>query len=108
MGYPYYGQNSGQKIIGVTEGLLFKLQRRHIEAIVAHEAAHLCAGDARERTLLTSLFILPTEILKDILFNVDQEVLYVTRISWPLTLMAAAFYVLVFLSKTVGVVVMEV
>lgn len=42
--------------IGVTEGLLAKLTRGQLTAVIAHEAAHLANGDTRLKTLACSLF----------------------------------------------------
>jgi len=45
----------GHSIIGVTEGLLARLNRSQIEAVVAHEAAHIASGDCFTTTVLSSL-----------------------------------------------------
>ncbi len=45
-----------RKIIGVTEGLLAKLNRRQLEAVVAHEVAHILSGDCLSATVSSSLF----------------------------------------------------
>lgn len=42
--------------IGVSEGLLSRLTRGQLTAVVAHEAAHLVNGDTRLKTLACSLF----------------------------------------------------
>ncbi|MFA5060617.1 MAG: M48 family metalloprotease [Candidatus Omnitrophota bacterium] len=47
---------SGRSIIGVTEGLLAKLSRAQLEAVVGHEAAHLVTGDCLATTMTSSLF----------------------------------------------------
>ena len=46
---------AGHSIIGVTEGLLARLNRSQIEAVVAHEAAHIASGDCFTTTLVCSL-----------------------------------------------------
>ncbi|MFH1259535.1 MAG: zinc metalloprotease HtpX [Elusimicrobiota bacterium] len=45
----------GNGVIGVTEGLLIKLTRRQLEAVVAHEASHLLWGDSLLSTVTTSI-----------------------------------------------------
>lgn len=45
----------GNCVIGVTEGLLIKLTRRQLEAVVAHEASHLLWGDCLLTTVTTSI-----------------------------------------------------
>ncbi|MBF0477851.1 MAG: M48 family metalloprotease [Candidatus Omnitrophica bacterium] len=46
----------GRSIIGVTEGLLARLNRQQIEAVVGHEAAHIASGDSAQTTVISSLF----------------------------------------------------
>jgi len=46
---------SGREVIGITEGLLSNLNRAQIEAVVAHEAAHIASGDCLPTTILCSL-----------------------------------------------------
>jgi heat shock protein HtpX len=43
-------------IIGITEGLLSKLNRQQLQAVVAHEAAHVVSGDSFQTTIGCSLF----------------------------------------------------
>jgi len=45
---------SGRKIIGLTEGILARMNRSQVEAIVAHEAAHIIGGDCLPTTVLAS------------------------------------------------------
>jgi len=55
---------SGRAVIGVTEGILARLTRAQIEAIVGHEAAHIVTGDCLATTITTSLFELYSGLLK--------------------------------------------
>ena len=55
---------SGRAVIGVTEGVLARLTRAQIEAIVGHEAAHIVTGDCLATTITTSLFSLYSGLLK--------------------------------------------
>jgi heat shock protein HtpX len=45
----------GRSVIGVTEGLLARLNRSQIEAVVAHEAGHIANGDSLTSSVLCSL-----------------------------------------------------
>lgn len=54
----------GRAIIGGTEGLLVKLNRRQLEAVVGHEAGHIASGDCLATTISTSLFELHAQALK--------------------------------------------
>ncbi|MCP4653615.1 MAG: M48 family metalloprotease [Candidatus Omnitrophica bacterium] len=60
---PVYGMNafsiadfSGNSVIGVTEGLLSRLTRAQLEAVIAHEAAHIVTQDTLIKTVAVSLF----------------------------------------------------
>jgi heat shock protein HtpX len=46
----------GRCIIGITEGLLKRLNREQLEAVVAHEAGHIASGDCLETTTTSALF----------------------------------------------------
>jgi heat shock protein HtpX len=46
----------GEAAIGITEGLLSRLTRPQLEAVIAHEAHHILSGDCLETTVAASLF----------------------------------------------------
>ncbi len=46
----------GAAVIGITEGLLSRLNRSQLEAVVGHEAAHIASGDSFSTTVICSLF----------------------------------------------------
>lgn len=46
----------GRAMIGVTEGLLSRLTRAQLEAVVGHEAAHIVCGDSLPTTVCVSMF----------------------------------------------------
>ncbi len=50
-------------VIGVTEGLLARLTRAQIEAVIGHEAAHVVSGDCLATTVTSSLFQLYGSLL---------------------------------------------
>ncbi len=54
----------GRAVIGVTEGLLAGLNRSQLEAVVAHEAAHIVSGDTLLKTVSVSLFGVYGALLK--------------------------------------------
>lgn len=43
-------------VIAVTKGILYKLNRSQIEAVVAHEAGHILRGDGAEAMIISSMF----------------------------------------------------
>ncbi len=45
----------GRAVIGVTEGLLSRLSRAQIEAVVGHEAGHIISGDCLSTTVTCAL-----------------------------------------------------
>jgi len=55
---------SGRSVIGVTEGMLARLTRAQLEAVVGHEAAHIVTGDCLTTTITSSLFELYSGLLK--------------------------------------------
>lgn len=48
--------SDGNAVIGVTEGLIAKLSRSQLEAVVGHEAAHIVSGDSFITTAVCALF----------------------------------------------------
>ncbi|MEI8010861.1 MAG: M48 family metalloprotease [Candidatus Omnitrophota bacterium] len=46
----------GRSIIGITEGLLMRLNRAQLEAVIAHEAGHVASGDCLQTTTTSCLF----------------------------------------------------
>jgi heat shock protein HtpX len=50
----------GNATIAVTEGLLSRVTRPQLEAVMAHEAYHILSGDCLESTVAASLFGLPS------------------------------------------------
>ncbi len=56
----------GRAVIGVTEGVLARLSRSQIEAVVAHEAAHILSGDCLDVTVTCSLGELYDELFEKI------------------------------------------
>ena len=46
----------GREVIGVTEGLLSRATRDELQAVVAHEIAHILSNDSLETTITCSLF----------------------------------------------------
>lgn len=51
-------------VIAVTKGLLEKLNRNQLEAVVAHEAAHVVSGDSESTTIISSMFEIFSAILR--------------------------------------------
>lgn len=48
--------NRKNAVIGVTEGLLSKLNRQQLEAVIAHECGHIVSGDSFQTTVGCALF----------------------------------------------------
>lgn len=56
----------GTRIIGVTEGLLSRLERDQLEAVVAHELAHIISGDCIQNSIACSIIGLYSILLDTI------------------------------------------
>ncbi len=54
----------GNSAIGVTEGLLARLNRSQLEGVIAHEAAHIVSNDSITTSVVTSLFGIFTSTLE--------------------------------------------
>jgi heat shock protein HtpX len=54
----------GHATIAITEGLLSRLTRPQLEAVMAHESYHILSGDCLETTVAASLFGLPAAALE--------------------------------------------
>jgi len=55
---------SGRAALAVTEGILARLNRAQLEAVVGHEAAHIASGDSMVNSVFCGLFGLHEEALK--------------------------------------------
>ncbi|UCD19007.1 MAG: M48 family metalloprotease [candidate division WOR-3 bacterium] len=53
----------GRKVVGLTEGLLSRATRDEMQAVVAHEIAHILSNDCLETTIACSLFGMYSEAL---------------------------------------------
>jgi heat shock protein HtpX len=60
----------GRAVIGVTEGVLCRLNRTQIEAVVAHEAAHIISGDCLSTTVTSSL----GELYEDLVERISNDI----------------------------------
>ena len=56
----------GNALIAITEGLLSRLSRDQIEAVMAHEALHILSGDCLESTVASSLFGVPASVIEKV------------------------------------------
>lgn len=67
---------SKNAILGVTEGLLSKLNRQQLQAVVAHEVAHIVSGDSFQTTIGCSLFGIYAAMLNGIkrIFEGDSRI----------------------------------
>ena len=53
----------GRKVVGLTEGLLSRTTRDEMQAVIAHEIAHIISNDCLETTITCSLFGMYSEVL---------------------------------------------
>ena len=62
----------GRNVIGVTEGLISRLNRDELQAVLAHEMAHIVSNDSLLTTIASSLFGVYNEILNGIVNNLNR------------------------------------
>ncbi len=55
-----------RKVVGITEGLLSRASRAELQAVVAHEVAHIVSNDCLETTIACSLFGMYSGIINKI------------------------------------------
>ncbi len=63
----------GDAVIAITEGLLSRLKRDQLEAVMAHEAYHIFSGDCLEASVATSLFGVYAAAIEGVKDTVVQE-----------------------------------
>lgn len=54
---------SGRRVLGITEGLLSRLSRNELQAVIAHEMSHIVSNDCLQTTITCSLFNIYSEAL---------------------------------------------
>jgi Zn-dependent protease with chaperone function/Zn-finger nucleic acid-binding protein len=54
---------NGRYVIGITEGLLSRLNREELQSVVAHEMSHIISNDCLQSTIVCSLFSIYSEAL---------------------------------------------
>jgi heat shock protein HtpX len=64
---------NGNAAIAITEGLLSRLTRPQLEAVIAHEAYHIISNDCLEATIATSLFGMYAAMLEKLADFGDDE-----------------------------------
>ncbi|MEO0095314.1 MAG: zinc metalloprotease HtpX [candidate division WOR-3 bacterium] len=62
----------GRNVIGVTEGLISRLNRDELQAVLAHEMAHIVSNDSLLTTVASSLFGVYNEMLNGIVNNISK------------------------------------
>ena len=68
----------GNAVIAITEGLISRLSRPQLEAVMAHEVYHIISGDCLETTIATSLFGVYASLMEQLRSwsNGDRQTLY--------------------------------
>jgi heat shock protein HtpX len=87
----------GEAVIAITEGLLSRLTRPQIEAVMAHEAYHVLSGDCLEVSLATSFFGVYASALDSFKSEIARE-----PRTWPV---AAVFWTLVRFATAVNMLI---
>jgi heat shock protein HtpX len=86
----------GSAVIAITEGLISRITRSQLEAVMAHEAYHIISGDCLETTVASTLFGIPSSFLEKIKQIYSEPTrLYDPRISVPVFFVFTFLWVLV-------------
>ena len=88
---------SGRAVIGITEGMLTRLNRRQIEAVVGHEAGHIASGDCLSTTVSSSI----SEIYETIVTRVVAGMRMARRFIIPLFFLYLVTATMKFLSNLI-------
>lgn len=91
----------GRSVIGITEGVLARLSRSQIEAIVGHEAAHVVSGDCLATTISSSLFELYSGLLRGIERAMNSTTRYSSRGGGGIALLFIV-YILLRISRSIS------
>jgi heat shock protein HtpX len=86
----------GKAVIAITEGLLSRISRAQLEAVVAHEAYHILSGDCLETTVASALFGIPSSVMEKIkrVYS-EPSRLYDPRIAIPAFMLFVGIWILV-------------
>jgi heat shock protein HtpX len=94
----------GNAIIAITEGLLSRISRPQLEAVIAHEAYHILSGDCLETTVVSTLFGIPSSVMEKIKQAYSEPSrLYDPRISIPVFILFIVIWILVKLGHLLNV-----
>jgi heat shock protein HtpX len=95
---------SGRSVIGITEGLLSRLTRAQIEAVVGHEAAHIVSGDCLATSVTSSLFQMYGSMLRgmSVMFDGSSRQSYRGRRESGALGVVMIIYVILYLTKTLS------
>lgn len=85
----------GDAAIAITEGLLSRLRREQLEAVLAHEAYHILSRDCVEATVATSLFGMYASALEKFRDLAEEDPMPIQFLSPPFLL----FWILLKLSQ---------
>jgi heat shock protein HtpX len=86
----------GNAVIAITEGLLSRISRAQLEAVMAHEAYHILSGDCLETTVASTLFGIPSSVMENIkrVYS-EPSRLYDPRIAIPAFMLFIIIWILV-------------
>jgi heat shock protein HtpX len=89
----------GNALIAITEGLLSRLTRSQVEAVVAHEAHHILSGDCLETSVAASLFGTLSASLEQLRSLSQNRVLMVPAFLFAWLLLQAGHLLNMFISR---------
>jgi heat shock protein HtpX len=89
----------GNAVIAITEGLLSRLTRPQIEAVVAHEAHHILSGDCLETTVAASIFGAFSSALEQIRYSTQNRLFAVPAFLLAWVMLQLGYLLNLFISR---------
>jgi heat shock protein HtpX len=89
----------GNAVIAITEGLLSRLTRPQVEAVVAHEAHHILSGDCLETTVAASIFGAFSSALEQIRYSTQNRLFAVPAFLLAWVMLQLGYLLNLFISR---------
>jgi heat shock protein HtpX len=89
----------GNNLIAITEGLLSRLTRPQVEAVVAHEAHHILSGDCLETTVAASIFGTFSSAMEQIRYSTQNRLFAIPAFLLAWVMLQLGYLLNLFISR---------
>jgi heat shock protein HtpX len=89
----------GNSLIAITEGLLSRLTRPQVEAVVAHEAHHILSGDCLETTVAASIFGTFSSAMEQIRYSTQNRLFAIPAFLLAWVMLQLGYLLNLFISR---------